>query len=223
MADGYNNNMTTSTHSLVIIGSYAKSDQPGLHAFEFDAAIGALAPHGAFTGIFNPSFFVVHPNKRWLYTVSETGRGSDGVSGAVWALRFEREPWAVEPLNHQPSSGDWPCHLTLDATGKWLLVSNYGTGTVGVFPIQPDGALGAMTDLVQHTGDGPRADRQEGPHAHSANFTPDQQHVIVADLGIDALVVYTLSAEGHLREHPARRRSPSPHLSPQRPHVVCRQ
>ncbi|MGQ0601389.1 MAG: lactonase family protein [Anaerolineales bacterium] len=189
------------TTSLVLVGSYAKADQPGLHAFWFDAATGALAPHGVFAGIFNPAFFVIHPNQRWLYTVSETGMGSDGASGAVWALRFEHEPWAAQPLNQQPSRGDWPCHLTLDAAGRWLLVSNYGTGTVGVFPILPDGALGAMTDLVQHTGDGPRADRQEGPHAHSANFTPDQQHVIVADLGIDALVVYTLSAEGQLREH----------------------
>jgi 6-phosphogluconolactonase len=58
-----------------------------------------------------------------------------------------------------------------------------------------------MTDLVQHRGSGPRADRQEAAHAHSATVTPDGQHVIVADLGMDALVVYTLAAEGKLREH----------------------
>jgi 6-phosphogluconolactonase len=100
------------------------------------------------------------------------------------------------------SGGDWPCHLEINATGQWLLASNYGSGTVGVLPILPDGALGEMTDLIQHHGSGPNPERQEGPHAHSATFTPDQRFVIVADLGMDALLVYAFDASsGRLREH----------------------
>ncbi|HLG76976.1 MAG TPA: lactonase family protein, partial [Ktedonobacteraceae bacterium] len=162
----------------------------------------ALTAHSSFAGITNPSFLFPHPNGEWLYAVSETGQHDDGKPGEVWALRLYPDQDKIEPLNHQPSGGDFPCHLAIDATGRWLLVSNYGSGTVGVLPILEDGALGALSDLVQHHGTGPNAERQEGPHVHSVTFTPDQRFAIVADLGIDALVLYTLDPQsGKLHEH----------------------
>ncbi|MBL8045064.1 MAG: lactonase family protein [Anaerolineales bacterium] len=188
--------------SLILAGSYAASDQPGIYAFEFDEDSGTLTPRGQFAGIKNPSFIAAHPNGRWLYAVSETGQGSDGVAGGVCALSFERQPWRIQLLNTQPSGGDWPCHLAIDATGRWLFASNYGSGNASAFPILEDGALGAMTALVSHSGQGPNAQRQEGPHAHSATLTPDNAFVIVADLGIDALMMYRFNVQdGSLKLH----------------------
>ena len=97
----------------------------------------------------------------------------------------------MEPINHQLSGGNLPCHLDINKKGEWLLLSNYGSGSVSVLPISQDGALGEMTDLIQHYGSGPNSERQEGPHTHSATFSPDQRYVMVADLGIDTLVVYS--------------------------------
>ncbi len=191
-----------SSQPLLFVGSYAAADQPGIHAFHFDEASGALTPIGSLAGVANPSFLAVHPNRRWLYAVGETSQKNDGAPGSVWAVRFEREPWAIHRVNQQPSGGDWPCHLQIDATGRWLFVSNYGTGSVGVLPILADGALGEMTDLVQHRGHSVNPERQEGPHAHSATLTPDNRFVIVADLGTDELAVYRLDATaGKLGEH----------------------
>ncbi len=193
--------MITLQHELYI-GSYAAADQAGIHACTFDDATGELTARGSFVGVANPSFVVVHPHGYWLYAVSETSQQKDGMSGAVWAFRYTHEPWSMEPINHQPSGGDWPCHLVIDSSGRWLLVSNYGSGTVGVLPILADGTLGEMTDLIQHHGRGPHPERQEGPHAHSATFAPDQRFVIVADLGIDALLVYAFDpSAGRLRAH----------------------
>jgi 6-phosphogluconolactonase len=190
------------TTHRVYVGSYATADQPGIYAFTFDDATGKLNPHGTFTGIVNPSFLIAHPNGRWLYVVSETSQQEHGVSGAVWAFRCNWEPWNIEPINQQASGGDTPCHLEIDSTGRWLLVSNYSSGSVGVLPILEDGSLGEMTDLVQHSGSGPNAERQEGPHAHSATFTPDHRFAIVADLGIDALLLYAFDPQkGQLHEH----------------------
>lgn len=192
--------MITSQHVLYA-GGYAPADQAGIHGCLFDDVTGDLTVRGSFAGIVNPSFLSVHPNGRWLYAVSETSQQKDGTPGAVWALRCTDEPWSMEPINHQLSGGDWPCHLDINSTGQWLLVSNYGSGTVSVLPILPDGALGEMTDLIQHYGSGPKSERQEGPHVHSATFTPDQRFVMVADLGIDTLVVYAFdSSAGRLRE-----------------------
>src|SRR5438067_1534554 len=168
------NNMTSVKRRLLFAGSYAPASDAGIYGLGFDERAGTLTVLGTFAGIANPTFLVVHPNGRWLYAVGETGQ-RDVAPGSVWALNLTREPWAVQPINQQPSAGDWPCHLHLDATGKWLLVSNYGSGSAGVLPIRPDGSLGEMSDLVQHQGHGAHPERQAGPHAHSATLTPDQR------------------------------------------------
>jgi len=191
--------MTSLSTSLVFVSGYAKAAQPSVHAFVFDETNGMLTSHGSFTGITNPSFIAIHPNQRWLYAVSETGKNSDGKFGEVWALRFEREPFAMEAINHQTTRGDWPCHLRIDATGKWIIATNYGTGDSAVYPVLEDGSLGEMGDFVHHQGKGPNEARQERPHAHSSIFTPDNRFVIIADLGIDQLVIYKFdSATGKL-------------------------
>lgn len=194
--------MLLSTRSFFFAGGYAAPEQPGIHSFAFDESNGQLTASGSFTGINAPSFLIAHPNGRWLYAVSETGQDSHGAFGEVWAFQFQREPFSIQPINHQSSRGDWPCHLQLDATGQWLLATNYGTGNAGLYPLQPDGSLGEMTDFVQHHGKGPNTARQEGAHAHSSVFTPDNRFAIIADLGIDQLVIYQLdSSTGKLLPH----------------------
>jgi len=194
--------MSSNSKSLLFCSGYATAAQPGIHAFLFDEASGALSTLGSYTGIANPSFLVVHPNQRWLYAVSELGKVSDGKFGEVWSFRFEHEPFKIENTNHQTSNGDWPCHLRIDATGKWIVATNYGTGNLAVYPIHEDGSLGEMTDFVQHQGSGPNKKRQEGPHAHSSIFSPDNRFLIVADLGIDQLIIYGFDAtEGKLLPH----------------------
>ncbi len=186
------------------LSGYATDSQPGIQAFFFDEASGQVRARWSFAGIVNPSFISLHPNGRWLFAVSETSVHAQGRAGQVWALALPATGAQDQPraLNHQPSGGDWPCHLNLDASGKWLLVTNYQSGSVSVFPILDDGTLGEMSDHVQHSGHGPNPERQEGPHTHSSIFTPDQRFVIVADLGLDQLVIYAFDAQqGKLREH----------------------
>ena len=195
--------MISPAQNSLFVGSYATADQPGIHTFDFDGLTGKLTSRDSITGVTNPSFLVVHPNGRWLYAVSETGLENSGSHGAVCAFQITGGSLALQPINEcQSTLGDWPCHLRIDATGRWVLASNYGTGDVAVFPILQDGGLGAMTEFVQHAGHGPNLVRQEGPHAHSTTMTPDNHFAIVADLGIDQLVVYAFNGEtGKLVQH----------------------
>jgi len=167
---------------------------------------GALTLCGSFAGIANPAFLVVHPNRRWLYSVSETSETREGGSSAVWALRFERAtetaPVVIQPLNAQSSGGGGPCHLRLDATGRWLFVSNYSTGSLSVLPLLPNGTIGELSDHVQHHGSSVNPQRQKGPHVHSVTLSPDNRFAIVADLGTDQLVIYQFDATaGKLSAH----------------------
>src|SRR6266496_949518 len=188
--------------SLILASGYATAEQPGIQAFLFDESNGGLQQCGSYTGVNAPSFLVVHPNKQWMYAVSETGVSSHGVFGEVWAFQIQPEPFLLKPTNHQTSRGDWPCHLQFDRTGNWLIATNYGSGNAAIYPIQSDGSLGEMTDFIQHQGSGPNAARQEGPHSHSSIFTPDNRFAIVADLGIDQLIFYKFdSTNGKLSHH----------------------
>jgi 6-phosphogluconolactonase len=91
--------------------------------------------------------------------------------------------------------------VQLDATGRWLFFANYSSGSAGVYPVRADGSLGEMADYVVHTGSGPNPERQTKPYAHSATVTPDNRYVIIADLGIDQLVVYAFDQNtGRMRK-----------------------
>ena len=169
---------------VALVGTYAPAGDPGIVAVATDGD--RLAGIGELAGIENPSFVLPHSDGTYAYAVSEI---EDGV---VHALRVDRDGGAVvlTDLGGRASGGDHPCHLAIDASGRWLAAANYGTGTVALFPIRGDGTLDAATAVVRHEGSGPRHDRQEGPHAHSSAFTPGGRHLLVADLGIDRVVVY---------------------------------
>ncbi|MEO7983719.1 MAG: lactonase family protein, partial [Bacteroidota bacterium] len=96
-------------------------------------------------------------------------------------------------INRQLSGGDHPCHVETDKTGKWLFVSNYSSGSLSVLPIHPDGSLGTAT-TIQHTGAGKNPQRQKGPHAHGAFISADNRQLMVTDLGIDKVMIYSFDA-----------------------------
>ncbi len=179
--------MTTLLQPYLFVGGYGPASQTTLRAFRFDSATGALAPAGEFSGLDNPAFLAPHPNGRWLYIASESGPTT-----GVWAARLDFDPVRLTLINQQSSGGEGPCHVTLDASGRWLFVTNYTSGSAAIFPIGPDGALGERTDFQQHRGSGPNPARQEGPHAHSTTLTLDNRFALVADLGLDQVIVYAL-------------------------------
>jgi len=80
--------------------------------------------------------------------------------------------------------------VSLDKTGKYVLVANYDGGSVAVFPLLGDGGLGQPSAFVQHHGHGVNPKRQEGPHAHSIALSPDNRFALAADLGLDEMLLY---------------------------------
>jgi len=123
-------------------------------------------------------------------------------SGAVSAFRIDAQSGALTALNWQLSRGRGPCHVWVDRTNRYLLVANYGSGSVAALPIQADGSLGEATGFVQHEGSSVNPDRQEGPHAHCVITDESDRHIFVADLGLDKILVYRLDREsGKLVAH----------------------
>jgi 6-phosphogluconolactonase len=98
-------------------------------------------------------------------------------------------------LNQVASGGADPCYITVDNTGKYVLVANYTGGSIAAFPILADGRLGEASAFIQHTGHGPNPQRQEGPHAHSIDLSPDNRFAIVDDLGLDETLIYKFDSD----------------------------
>ncbi|HET7477376.1 MAG TPA: lactonase family protein [Dermatophilaceae bacterium] len=139
----------------------------------------------------DPSYLALHPTGRFLYAVNELAQGT--ISG--YAVRGD----SLSPLGSQPTHGGHPCHLSVDASGRYVVSANYSSGSLAVHPVGEDGALGEATAVVQHRGRGPDPARQQGPHAHMAAFDPGGRHLFAVDLGIDAVLSYRL-AGGALTE-----------------------
>jgi 6-phosphogluconolactonase len=187
---------------FVYVGTYtaeAGSTSKGIYAYRFDSDTGELSSIGVAAETTNPSFLAVHPNHRFLYAVNETGNYQGQKSGAVSAFSIDRATGKLTLLNEVASKGADPCYITVDKTGKYVLVANYTGGSVTVFPVLEDGRLGKATAFIQHTGHGADPERQEGPHAHSIDLSPDERFAIVDDLGLDETLVYRFDrAKGSL-------------------------
>jgi len=175
---------------LLYIGTYTES----VYLVRMDRRSGELLRVGSANAGANPSFLTIHPNRRVLYAVNELEKG------AVRAFAISRASGALTQLNEQPSGGGAPCFVSVDASGRALLVANYGGGNVALLPIQPNGAL-APAHVVQHTGTGPNAERQEAPHAHCIIPDPTNRFALAADLGADRVFVYRLDINGRSLRH----------------------
>nr|WP_240968796.1 lactonase family protein [Streptomyces sp. HNM0575] len=167
----------------------------GIVTGSYDTSSGAISTSGAVQDVTSPTFLALSEDGKVLYALDEASE-----EGTVRAYAVG-DGGKLSPLGDpQSTGGNGVTHLSVHASGKWLLSANYGSGSVAVHPVKADGALGARTDLVQHEGKGPDPDRQEGPHAHQIVSDPKGGFVIAVDLGTDSLFSYELdTGKGKLK------------------------
>jgi len=181
---------------LVYVGTYTEegSKSKGIYAYRFDEDANQITSLGLAAETTNPSFVALHPNGKFLYAVNEVQNYKGPNSGGVSAFSIDRATGKLTFLNEVPSRGADPCYIMVDKAGKYVLVANYTGGSVAAFPVLADGKLGEASEFVQHTGHGADSKRQEGPHAHSIDLSPDNRFAFVDDLGLDELKVYKYDA-----------------------------
>lgn len=184
---------------LFYIGAYNRAPyapenhENGLFVYALDDPAGPFRPVQALEGGDNPSFIGLHPNRRVLYVTNELKQG--------YASAYAIDPASgrLTRLNSADVQGADPCYLSVTPSGRWLLVACYTSGSLAVLPIREDGSLGALAQRIQHKGSGPVRPNQEQARAHFIHYDPSGQFVLVADLGMDRVLVYRLDEQtGHL-------------------------
>ena len=182
------------------VGGYTTSDRDGrgdgIHVFRVDAANGAWTHVQHVAGEENPSLFTLHPDNAALYSVH-------GGRSHVSAFGIDRATGHLRLLNRQDCGGNNPVDAALDATGRFLVVANYGSGAVAVLPLAADGALHPVSQVFElHGTPGPDPVQQTSSHPHAAIFDPSRRFVIVPDKGFDCTFILRFE-HGRLALHQA--------------------
>jgi len=169
-----------------------ESHSKGIYVSRFHAATGELGEPELAAEIVNPSFLTISPNHKFLYAVSEDPYSvGPPLDHASYVSSFAIDPATghLRLLNTVPTSGTSTCFISMDKTGRFVLMSNFGSGSTSVIRVRDDGSLGELTALVQDVGHSVDRAIQFEPHTHSAVVSPDNHYAIVSDLGTDKIYI----------------------------------
>jgi 6-phosphogluconolactonase len=160
----------------------------GIHVYRVDARTGAWTHVQRAGDLVNPSFLVMAADQRHLYSVH-------GDETYATAFSVDRATGEIQPLNRAETGGRNAVHLATDPSGRFLIVANYGSGTVAVLPVRPDGSLADATQVVPLPGQpGPHRIEQTGSHPHHVVFDPGGRSVLVPDKGLDRIFIFRFDA-----------------------------
>ncbi|GAH38679.1 unnamed protein product, partial [marine sediment metagenome] len=115
---------------LVYIGTYTRGKSEGIYVYRLDRSTGVLRHQSTAVGVENPSFLALTPDNRHLYAVNSVKEYEGTQGGAVSAFAVAPAKGDLSFLNTKPTYGANPCHLVVDATGRFVLVANYTGGSL---------------------------------------------------------------------------------------------
>jgi 6-phosphogluconolactonase len=181
-------NIAMANTSLLYIATQ-NPDKMGITVAEFDSATGMLSEPKMVLETRDPAHFTLSADARHLYMCNT------GTPGGVSAFAIEnKKTGALRLLNYKESKGRGPSYVSADRSGRYVLDANYGGGYVEVYSLTKDGALDQQTAFVQHIGSSVHPQRQTKPYAHWIRTDPTNKFALVADLGMDQVVVYKFDA-----------------------------
>jgi 6-phosphogluconolactonase (cycloisomerase 2 family) len=174
------------------VGGYTSKDRngrgDGINVYRIDGAGGRWTHVQRLGDLVNPSWLTLHPGRPVLYSAH-----GEGYQAGAYAI--DPGTGHLRPLNRQATQGKNGVRLGIDASHRFLVCANYSSGTVAVLPIEPDGALGALSDLVTLIGKtGPHPTEQTASHPHDIAFDPRGRFCLVPDKGLDAVFVFRVDA-----------------------------
>jgi 6-phosphogluconolactonase len=191
-----------SDSELLYVGTYTDDGRSkGVYLVRMDQRAGQLRVVGSIDAGANPSYLAIHPNGHALYAVNEVDKFEGKPSGGVVAFSIAGDTGRLTRLGEEPTGGTGPCYVSVDRSGRVVLVANYDGGSVALLPIEANGSLATPTSVVRHTGSGPVSDRQTEPHAHCIVADPSNRFALAADLGADRVFVYRLDLDGKSLKH----------------------
>jgi 3-carboxymuconate cyclase len=137
----------------------------------------------------NPSFLALDRQQHYLYSVH-------GDFSEVSSYKIDKKTGMLTLLNMESTNGKNPVHLVVDPSNKVLTVANYATGSLALLPINSDGSLSPVVDIVNLSGNtGPHRTQQTSSHPHQTMFDPAKNFLLVPDKGLDKVFTFKIDAQ----------------------------
>src|SRR4051812_8528733 len=125
----------------------AHGEREGVYRAVLNTQTGELTSPELAAEIGSPEFLALSPNGDRLYASCELENGKPGVA----AFEISADGKSLRFLNAEPINDGGACHVATDRTGSCLFTANYGSGSVAVFPLAPDGQIRPRSALVKHS------------------------------------------------------------------------
>ena len=181
---------------FLIVGSYATPQEEGIKVYAWNNEKGEATYVSGLTGISNPSYQVVSADGERIYSVGE----DDGLTSTAHALSFDKAKGELTLMNAQLTQGGAPCYIIIAPDGKSVVTANYMGANISFIPLEASGRLTENVKTIAFTGEGEIKNRQDQPHLHCVEFTPDGKHLLANDLGTDKIHIFPLNSDGKLDE-----------------------
>ena len=176
------------------VGTFTSEGAKGIYLCDFDEETTDLELKQTFSGVDNPNFLKVSPDKKHLYVVGRPPQEIESTGGIVSAYEIGKNG-TLKFLNKQLSHGADPCHVDVSKDGKFIAVANYGGGSTALYPLAENGSLLPASSVIVNEGSSVNKDRQTKPYAHSIKFSPFENRIFSADLGTDQLNMFILEKD----------------------------
>jgi 6-phosphogluconolactonase len=179
--------MEKETSTNFYVGTYTDGDSKGIYKYEIDT-LGNLKEIGLMVETINPTFLTKSKDQKTLFAVGETNENG---SGFIKSFKIEKDSLIL--ISKEKTGGAGPCFVAMN-DDNYIVVANYGGGSVGLLKAETSGELSDLLYVQQHVGKG-TTDRQTSQHAHSAWFHPNKDEIISLDLGTNELWFSTIEKD----------------------------
>ena len=134
-----------STFDLVI-GTYTTGASKGIYVYRFYEDRGRVAYLNEIDSVTNPSYVTTSADNKFLYAVNE------GPQGGVSSFTFNANTGKMVLINKQATQGADPCYILEDKEQRNLFIANYSSGSLAVFPVNKDGSIAPLSQLIKDEG-----------------------------------------------------------------------
>ncbi len=197
--------------AILYVGSYTEMVEgtfgghgDGIACFVFDAITADLKLIDQRFQV-NPSYLSIakmDSNNRAasvLFTVSELLASKNPTVNSY----LINDNHSLSLLDTKQVEGGCPCHINYFTTAQgdqFIATACYETGNVVIYNIDllnfdlanKNSNSNADPLIIQHTGSSQHPSRQTSAHAHCVYFDKHTNHLLVADLGLDQIIVYSI-------------------------------
>jgi len=156
--------------------AYVGSSNGQISIYKVGPALGQLSLLKSIDAGNYPACLAFDPSLSHLYAVNQ-------LDGKVAAFKVDPKNGDLVLLNRVDSGGGAPAFVSVDRTGKYVMVANDTGGTTRIFPTALDGSLGDPSDS-----------KSPGMGSHMILTDPNNKFVFVVNGGSDTISQYAFDA-----------------------------